>query len=146
MENLGTFVLDNWLLFLALIVILALLFVNLAKARLLGFKEVRPAEAVRLASHENAVFMDIRSDEEFAQGHVVDAVHVPLPLLDARMDELQPYRDRKVIVYCESGRRAAHAGVTLRKHGFTSLYKLAGGLMAWRGAGLPLERKRGKSS
>lgn len=146
MENLGTFVLQNWHLFLALIVILALLFVNLGKARLLGFKEVRPAEAVQLANHENAVFIDIRGDEEFNQGHIVDAIHVPLPLLDARMNELQQYHDRKVIVYCESGRRAAQAGVTLRKHGFTSIYKLAGGLMAWRGAGLPLERKRGKSA
>ncbi|MDR2878120.1 MAG: rhodanese-like domain-containing protein [Chromatiales bacterium] len=141
MENLGTFVLNNWLLFLALIVILALLFVNLTKSRLLGFKEVPPNEAVRLNNQENALFIDVRSDDEFAKGHIVDAIHVPLPLIDARVNDLQQYRDRKVIVYCESGKRAAHAAVALRKHGFTSVYKLTGGLMAWRSASLPLERK-----
>lgn len=140
MENLGTFILNNWLLFLALIVILALLFVNLGRSRLLGFKEVAPNDAVQLINHEDAVLIDTRGDEEFKQGHILNAVNVPLALLEDRMKDLQQYRERKVIVYCESGRQSAHAGATLRNNGFASVYKLAGGLMAWRSAGLPLER------
>ncbi len=140
MENLGTFILNNWLLFVALIVIVGLLFVNLTKSRLLGFREIGANDAVGLINHENAVIIDTRGDEEFKQGHILNAVHVPLALLSERMTELQPYRERAVIVYCDSGRQSAHAGATLRSNGFTTIYKLSGGLMAWKSAGLPLER------
>ena len=145
MENLGTFILNNWLLFLGLIVILALLFVNLTKSRLLGFKEIGPNDAVQMINHEDALLIDTRSDEEFNQSHILGAVNAPLALLEDRMKDLQQYRERKVIVYCETGRQSAHAGATLRSNGFTSVYKLAGGLMAWRSAGLPLERGQGNA-
>ncbi|MDX9739631.1 MAG: rhodanese-like domain-containing protein [Gammaproteobacteria bacterium] len=140
MENFGTFILDNWYLFLALIVIVGLLFVNLGKGRLLGFREVGPSQAVELINHENALALDIRSDEEFAKGHVVGSINIPFALLDGRMDELQRHRERKLLVCCESGRQAAHACARLRSAGFESVHKLSGGLMAWRSAGLPLER------
>lgn len=140
MENLGTFIVANWYLFLALIVILGLLFVNLGKSRLLGFTEVDPNQAVELINHENALPLDVRADDEFAKGHIVDSINIPFALLDSRMDELQPYRDRKLLVCCESGRQAAHACARLKSAGFQSIYKLRGGLMAWRSAGLPLER------
>jgi rhodanese-related sulfurtransferase len=140
MENLGTFILNNWLLFLALIVIVGLLFVNLGKARLLGFKEIAANDAVALINHENAIIIDTRGDDEFKQGHILNAVHAPLALLNERMTELQHYRERTVVVYCDSGRQSAHAAATLRSNGFTTLYKLRGGLMAWKSAGLPLER------
>lgn len=140
MENLGRFVLDNWWLFLALIVILALLFVNLTRNRLLGFRDVKAAEAVQLINHDDAVVIDVRSDDDFEAGHIVGAVHAPLALLEERMKDLQAYRERKVIVCCEAGRQSAHAGAALRDAGFGSVYKLSGGLMAWRSAGLPLEK------
>lgn len=140
MENLGTFILNNWLLFAALIVIVGLLFVNLTKARLLGFREIAANDAVALINHENAVIIDTRGDEEFKQGHILNAIHAPLALLNERMTELQPHRERTAIVYCDSGRQSAHAAATLRSNGFTQLYKLRGGLMAWKSAGLPLEK------
>lgn len=146
MENLGTFILSNWYLFLALIVILGLLFVNLGKGRLLGFSEIRPATAVGLINHEDALPLDIRGDDEFRKGHIVGSLHVPFALLDGRMEELQQHRSRKLLVCCESGRQAAHACARLRSAGFESIYKLSGGIMAWRSAGLPLERSTTKGS
>jgi rhodanese-related sulfurtransferase len=140
MENFGTFIFANWYLFLALIVILGLLFVNLGKSRLLGFNEVGPGEAVELMNHENALPVDVRADDEFAKGHIVGSINVPFALLDSRMEELQVHRERKLLVCCESGRQAAHACARLRGAGFQSIYKLRGGLMAWRSASLPLER------
>jgi rhodanese-related sulfurtransferase len=146
MENLGTFILDNWYLFLALIVILGLLFVNLGKGRLLGFTEVGPVQAVELINHENALPLDVRADDEFAKGHIVGSINIPFALLDSRMEDLQPHRDRPLLVYCESGRQAAHACARLRSAGFEPVHKLRGGLMAWRSAGLPLERGTGKGT
>lgn len=143
MGDLSSFVLSNWYLFVALIVVLVLLFVNLGRGRLLGFGEVRPVEAVGMINHEGAVPLDIRTDDEFCSGHIVGALHIPYALLEGRLSELESYRDRPLLVYCESGRQAAHACATLHRAGFGSLYKLTGGLMAWRGAELPLERSPG---
>lgn len=140
MERLGSFIAGQWYLFLALIVILALLFVNLGKNRLLGYREVRPAEAVGLINHDDAVVIDTRDAEEFEKGHIVDAVNLPYATLEDRIRELDEYRDHAVIVCCENGRKSAHAGAYLRSNGFRTVYKLAGGLRAWEGAGFPLNR------
>jgi rhodanese-related sulfurtransferase len=138
MERLGPFVVKNWLLFVALIVILALLFVNLTKSRLLGFREVKADEAVRLMNHEDAVVIDTRAEEDFARGHILGAVSMPFATLQDRLAELEAYRGRPVIVYCEHGRQSGQAGAALKKNGFERIVGLAGGLAAWRGAGLPL--------
>ncbi len=140
MDRLGSFIADQWYLFLALIVILALLFVNLGKNRLLGFREVKPPDAVRLINHEDAVVIDTRDDEAFSKGHIVNAVHLPYESLEDRIRELDEYRDRAVIVCCANGRKSAHAGAILRGNGFHTVYKLSGGLMAWESAGFPLNR------
>lgn len=141
MERLRPFIVENWLLFVALIVILALLFVNLAKSRLLGVREVRADEAVRLMNHEEAVIVDTRPEEEFAKGHIIGAVNVPFATLADRLAELKSsYGTRPVIVCCEHGRQSGQAGAALKKNGFARILGLSGGLAAWRSAGLPLVR------
>lgn len=141
MERLGPFVVENWLLFAALIVILALLFVNLAKSRLLGIRDIRTDEAVRLMNHGEAVIIDTRPEEQFDQGHILGAVNVPFATLAARMAELKSsYGARPVIVCCEYGRQSGQAGATLKKNGFARIVGLSGGMAAWRSAGLPLVR------
>lgn len=140
MQTLGSFIAGQWYLFLALIVILGLLFVNLTKTRLLGFREVKPAEAVQLINHEDALVVDTRDDEAYAKGHIVNAINLPFAALEDRIRELDEYRDRAVIVCCANGRKSAHAGAILRGNGFRTVYKLSGGLMAWESAGFPLNR------
>ena len=138
MGQLGEFVVKHWLLELALVVIVVLLILDALKRRVLGFQDIQPQEAVRLMNHEGAVAVDVREDKEYHEGHVLDAVHIPLGLMEERIDELDAYRSRPLIVYCRTGQRAAHAGVLLRKQGFERVYKLSGGMLAWRGADLPV--------
>jgi rhodanese-related sulfurtransferase len=138
MAGLSEFIIDHWLLVAALVVILALLAADTLKRRVLGFKDVKPQEAVRLINHEDAVMVDVRDDQEYREGHVLNAKWVPFGLMEERLPELEAYRSRPLIVYCRSGQRSAHACVLLRKHGFARLYKLSGGLLAWRGADLPV--------
>jgi len=140
MERLGPFIVKNWLLFVALIVILALFVVNLTKNRLLGFREIRADEAVRLMNHEDAVLIDVRSGEEFIDGHILTAINVPLAALEDRLSTLEEYRGRPIIVYCQSGRQSAQFGAALRKRGFDKVMGLAGGLVSWRAAGLPVAK------
>jgi rhodanese-related sulfurtransferase len=140
MERLGPFIVKNWLLFVALIVILALFAVNLSRNRLLGIREIKADEAIRLMNHEDAVLIDARSSEEFTNGHILNAINVPFAALQERLATLEPYRGRAIIVYCESGRQSAQFSAVLQKNGFDRVMGLAGGLAAWRGAGLPLAK------
>lgn len=138
MAHLSEFVSNHWLLMLALVVIAVLLVMDTYKRKLLGYREIKPQEAVRLINHEGAVSVDVREDNEYGEGHILNALHIPYGLIEKRLAELEPYKTQPIIVYCRSGQRSAQAGVVLRKQGFERVYKLSGGMMAWRGADLPV--------
>lgn len=140
MDQLGAFILNHWLLFLALVVILTLLVASVTKDRLLGFREIKPAEAVAMINHQNAAVLDVRDPGEFSGGHILNAVNVPLDTLEERLGELGDWRGRPVIVYCRTGPRAARASALLRRNDFAAVSKLSGGILAWEGAGLPLSK------
>ncbi len=138
MGHIGEFIVNHWVLTLSLVVIVALLVMDALKRKVLGFQDIKPQEAVRLINHEDAVPVDVREDGEYHEGHVLNAVHIPLGLMEGRLHELDAYKERPLIVYCRTGQRAAHAGVLLRKQGYERVYKLSGGILAWRGADLPV--------
>ena len=138
MAQLGEFVVKHWLLVLALVAILVLLAADALKRRVLGFKDIKPQEAVRLINHEGAVMVDVRDDQEYREGHVLNALLMPYGLMEERLQELEPYKTRPLIVYCRTGQRSAHACALLRRQGFERIYKLSGGMMAWRSADLPV--------
>ena len=92
-------------------------------------------------SHDNAIIIDVRESSELGNGMIRDAIHIPLGSLKDRVSELEKYKDKPVVMACRSGNRSAHALGILRKSGFTDLYNLKGGVMAWQHASLPLVRK-----
>jgi rhodanese-related sulfurtransferase len=102
--------------------------------------EVSTALATHLINRENAVVIDVRDAEAFAQGRVLNARHLPAAELEARAGELARYKDRPIIVCCDSGNRARASVATLRKLGFARAAVLAGGLAGWRAAGMPVSR------
>ena len=138
MSHLGEFIANHWVLVLALVVIAVLLVMDTFKRRLLGFRDIKPQEAVRLINHEGAVPLDVREDQEFREGHIVNALHIPYGIIEKRLAELESYKSRALIVYCRSGQRSAQASAVLRKQGFEHVYKLSGGMLAWRSADLPV--------
>ena len=144
MPQFGQFVFHHWDLFLALIVILSLLVGQGFMGRLRGYDEIDPLDAVRKINHEDAVLVDVREDKEFRQGHILDAVHIPLGTLGSRMEELDKFKGRPVIIGCRSGSRSASACNRLRKSGFDDVYNLRGGILAWENANLPLMTQKGK--
>lgn len=138
MQQFFAFVVNHWILFLALVVISVLLGATMLSEVLLGFKSVTPAAATQLINREGAVVLDVREESEFRAGHIVNAMHVPLTALEARLKELDKMRDKPLIVTCQNGQFSARAGDILRKHGFGQVYKLGGGLLTWKDAKLPL--------
>ena len=140
MPQLFEFVTNHWDLFLALAIILFMMFSGGLSSRLRGFSQVEPLEAVQLLNHNDPVLLDVREDSEFKDGHIINALHIPLGKLDSQMAELEKFREKPIIVSCRSGHRSSHACAKLRKNGFETVYNLKGGVMAWQSAGLPLQK------
>ncbi|HSK27130.1 MAG TPA: rhodanese-like domain-containing protein [Jiangellales bacterium] len=96
---------------------------------------VSAAEAVTVLAEQDVTVLDVRTPEEFAAGHLPDAVNVDLagPDFDAEVAEL-PTADT-YLVYCRSGNRSAVAAARMAALGFTSLYDVQGGIQDWQAAG-----------
>jgi rhodanese-related sulfurtransferase len=90
------------------------------------------ALAALLAADDAPLLLDVRTPEEFAQGHVPGATHVPLQELESRLGELTTYKQRGVVAYCEVGGRAAKAAELLRANGFANVRLLDGSMRRWR--------------
>jgi hydroxyacylglutathione hydrolase len=82
--------------------------------------------------------VDVRSPAEWHEGHLPGAQHIPLGYLTDRLAEIP--RDRRVVLQCRTGARSSIAASLLRRHGIPSVANLAGGIVAWQEAGLPVER------
>ena len=135
MEQLFEFIGNHPILVGAFVVILAL-FVRNEVAR--GGRSVTPQELVNLVNRDGAVVIDVRDANEYAQGHIVDAVNVPHAALATRVKELEKYKQKPVVLACKMGQHAGAAGTVLRKAGFADVARLKGGVAEWRNQSLPV--------
>ena len=103
--------------------------------------EVTPTEATLLINREDALVIDVRETNEYANGFIAGSRNIPLAKLGERLGELDGDKNRKVVLACAGGGRSAQAMKTLLQAGFTDVRNLAGGVAAWQQAGLPLTRK-----
>jgi len=138
MTQISEFVVNQWMLFVALAIILGLLIRSIMSDT--GSKNINPTRAIQLINHDDAVVLDVRLEDEFKEGHVLNSVHIPVGLLQNRIQELDKYKDKPIIVNCRSGQRSNSAVSVLTKQGFASVYKLQGGILAWKNANLPLTK------
>ena len=132
---------NNIVLFAALGIIIALILRMEIKRALTGTQTVTPAQAVQLINKEDALILDIREDNELAQGSIRGSKHFALSILKQRVDELKQYTDKPVIAYCKMGNRSSEACNILRQNDFTNVLSLKGGLEAWKNENLPVVKK-----
>ena len=105
--------------------------------------EISKEQLKEWMDHEADVcILDVRSKEEFDSGHIPKAMNINYTEISSRLDELNPYRNHKIVLYCRTGRRARIAEKTLKDAGFSDIYHLAGNMPGWREAGLPIESGR----
>lgn len=104
-----------------------------------GGAVISPAELVeRLNADRAPALLDVRSQEEFAAGHIPGAIHIPYDEIPSRLAELAEYRDAELVVYCRTGRRAKIAEATLREAGFSAVSDLDGHMREWTAARYPV--------
>ena len=138
MAQFGEFFINHWPLFVALVVISAMLAWNVSAATVQGVEIISPLRATQIMNHDRALVLDIREDSELAQGKILDAMHIPLGRLASDIKRLEKHKQHPVIVCCRVGNRSMRACGILRQHGFDSVYNLRGGVQAWQNADLPL--------
>jgi rhodanese-related sulfurtransferase len=88
--------------------------------------------------------LDVRAPEEYVTGHVPGAVNIPHDQIAARLAEVP--KDKDVVLYCRSGRRAAMAGEVLSGNGYTRLQHLEGDIVGWQEKQRPVEVPRDPSA
>ncbi len=108
--------------------------------RIRGIKEVDATAALQLINHKNALVLDVREEDEYKAGHVLNSTLIPLGKLHGRISELERWKEQPVVVVCRSGNRSGTACAILGKQGFMQAYNLAGGVVAWQKANLPLQK------
>jgi rhodanese-related sulfurtransferase len=90
---------------------------------------------------EGVVVLDVREPEEWAAGHIEDAVHIPLGTLPVRLQDLPDAQ--QFLVVCKMGGRSAQACMYLGQQGLAAV-NLAGGMVDWAAAGRPMVSETGQ--
>jgi rhodanese-related sulfurtransferase len=137
-EHAVNFLVQYWYLFVVALVSGGLLLWPMIKG---GSQSggVSPAQAVHMINRERAVVIDVSDAAEFAAGHVVGAKNAPFATLEAAKN-LPTNKALPLVVVCATGARAGKAVAILQKLGYANARALSGGLAAWRGANLPVEK------
>lgn len=100
--------------------------------------ETDVATTARALENRTAQIVDVREQDEWAEGHIADAIHIPLGELPTRQKELDP--QRPLITVCRSGKRSLVAAEQLLGGDFRDVKSLAGGMKAWVKSDQPIER------
>lgn len=96
-------------------------------------KNVSAEEAYSLINKNNElVILDVRTKEEYDNGHIPGAKLIPLNVLSMKLFELNEYKDKPILVYCASGGRSPRAVDTLVNSSFKHIYHLNRGLSSWK--------------
>ena len=101
-------------------------------------REVDTAEAAQLVQN-GSVTLDVREPEEFEQGALVGATHIPRGQLESHIENRIPNRDVLIVAYCAAGTRSAFVAKTLKDLGYTNVVSMDGGFTKWKSEGRPWE-------
>lgn len=135
MQDFFHFLVQHWELSLAFVVILTMIIAEEMKAKAAGVG-LSPQGLTQLINKDKVFIADVRSKDEFAKGHIVNAKNIPLDTIEKSIEKMRSHEH--VVIVCESNVRSATAVKKLRQAGIAQAQPLAGGLKAWREAGMPL--------
>jgi molybdopterin/thiamine biosynthesis adenylyltransferase/rhodanese-related sulfurtransferase len=92
-----------------------------------------------LGAADPPLYLDVREQDEWQEGHLPGAVHVPRGNLESRIEALVPDKDREIVVYCAVGSRSAFAAKTLTELGYGNVSSMSGGFTDWKRNGYEFE-------
>jgi rhodanese-related sulfurtransferase len=111
------------------------IFIVMEKITNRGGLQVNIKAAQALVKDHSVTILDVRTSQEFSQGHIQGARLLPVDEISGRLNELDSLKDKRILVYCHAGNRSARACALLSKNGFTQVNNLQGGITAWTNGG-----------
>ena len=102
--------------------------------------EISPQDAAAKLSSGDAIVVDVRDKEEWDEGHIPGATHMSRGTIELDIEEKVPDPNAMIICHCGGGGRSALAAQSLQKMGYKNVRSMAGGLKAWKAAGLSTAR------
>ncbi len=121
--------------------LLLAILVSYVQALFSKLKFVSPTEATLLVNREDALVLDIRSNDDFKRGHITGARNIPQAQLSGQLGKLENSKDTPIIVVCQAGMSAQGAAKQLLTAGFSRVSVLSGGMNKWSEASLPVVKK-----
>jgi rhodanese-related sulfurtransferase len=94
-----------------------------------GYRNVTTEEAKQLIDNKEVVVLDVRTPEEYQDGHIPNAILIPLQELENKLNDLD--KEEPYLVVCRSGNRSAQASEILTSNSFANIYNMAGGMSDW---------------
>lgn len=140
MQEYIDFARDNFLIVAGFIAVLGFTIKTEISRLTRKYKQIGVNEAVMLLNKDNTIVLDVREDKEIQGGKIKGARHITLGQLASRVAELGTNKQNPILVYRRSGSRSAHACQTLTKAGYEDVANLAGGILAWEAANLPVTK------
>ena len=107
-----------------------------------GYKDISPKEVKKMLDENasNILLLDVRTPGEYKdEGHLKGSVLIPISDIEARIGEIESYKDKEVIVYCRSGGRSSKVSNLLTGKGFKKIFNMSGGIGAWKSNGYAVE-------
>lgn len=124
---------DNLYLILGIVLLGFTLYRRFAFSNNSRFKNISAEEAHSLLkTNKDMVVIDVRTIEEFKSGHIPGAKSIPVGKIASRINELENYKDKPVLVHCASGGRSPEAVRILLKNNFTKIHHMNRGLSDWK--------------
>ena len=134
-EQIFDFVINHYVLVSFFVFLLVAFVINEGKQ---GGAAITPTNLVNLVNREGAMLLDIRDSKDYSSGHIAGAVSMPVSSIDARIGELESYKDKPVVLVCKMGQHASATGRKLKALGFENVRRLSGGMSEWTASSLPV--------
>ena len=140
LHKLPQFLSNHYVLALAFVAVVIALLVTQVMMLLRKYKELTPAGLTQLINRDSPLLIDLSAIADFEKMHVPGAKHVAMSQFDPENKDLAKARELPVVVMDKDGRNCDGAAQRLIKAGFTRVYTLGGGVLAWQQAQLPVAK------
>ncbi len=117
---------------LPIILVMLLLLVGCGESEKVNtYQQITQEEAKKMMDTQDVIILDVREQDEYNSGHIVNAVLLPVgTITEETAADIIPSKDSIVLVYCRSGNRSKTASDALVKLGYTNVYEF-GGIITW---------------
>lgn len=102
------------------------------------YKNINVYQFQELIANSSSLILDVRTEYEYLEGHIANAVLIPHNELYHHIKELEFFKEQDILVYCHAGLRSVSAAQYLILQGFTSIYNLETGVIGWEKKGKEL--------